>query len=739
MDSVREQLLAGLNEEQRAAVTAPPQSALVIAGAGSGKTRVLTHRIAWLCHSEDISPYAVVAVTFTNKAAQEMRRRVEDLTEGSARSMWIGTFHGICNRILRRHYEAAELPQSFQILDAQDQLRIIKRITKALGLDEKKWPPKQTQYLINDYKELGKRAAAVQEENPAHARLLRIYAEYEAHCRRSGLADFTELLLRTVELLRDNEEVLEQYQHRFRHILVDEFQDTNTLQYAWIRLLAGRDIPVFVVGDDDQSIYGWRGACARNIRDFGKDFANAGVYRLQRNYRSNGNILKAANALIENNRDRMGKNLWTKAEDGPPIKVFAAYNEGDEAEFVVAQAAHWIDEAGHRRAEVAVLYRSNAQSRVIEQALIKKSIPYRVYGGMRFFERAVIKHAMAHMRLFCHRADDPSFERIVNFPPRGIGERTLEAVRERARADDCGLWNAAVRLIKEDELTPRSASSLSEFCLMVEHLADGIAPEHMLSELAARIAKRLAAHYEKSYAKNSDEAAISNMENLEEFIAAAREFESSFEAEKEQMAEDEREENIMDAFLTHAALEASETQGGYEEDCVQLMTLHSAKGLEFPLVIIVGLEENLFPHARSMATAEDLEEERRLCYVGITRARERLVMTYAEERNRGYGTPVFADMSRFLQELPAELLEEVRPRIQIKRPSRERASSDPAQTRFAPDLGINIGQAVRHSAFGDGVVLNLEGAGEHGRALVRFRSEGEKWLVLAYAKLELIA
>lgn len=734
MGSIREQLLADLNEEQQVAVTAPPHPALVLAGAGSGKTRVLVHRIAWLCHTENISPYALVAVTFTNKAAQEMRHRVEGLIEGSVRSMWIGTFHGICNRILRRHYEAAELPQSFQILDSQDQLRIVKRITKSIGLDEKKWPPKQTQYLINDYKEAGKRAAAVQEEDPDHAGLLRIYAEYEAHCRRSGLADFTELLLRTVELLRDNEEILGRYRQRFRHILVDEFQDTNLLQYAWIRLLAGDDIPVFLVGDDDQSIYGWRGARVQNILDFRKDFTHTGVYRLERNYRSNGNILKAANALIGNNHGRMGKNLWTKAEDGPPIKVFAAYNEGDEAEFVVEQLSHWVDEMRRQRTEAAVLYRSNAQSRVIEQALIKKSIPYRVYGGMRFFERAVIKHAMAYMRLFCHRDDDPSFERIVNFPPRGIGERTLEAVRARARTDDCGLWNATVRLLKEDGLTPRSAASLSEFCLMVEHLADGIGPERILSELAARIAKRLAVYYEKSYAKNSNETAISNLENLEEFTVAARDFESSFEAGKvEPGPEDEREGNVTDAFLTHAALEASETQGGYEEDCVQLMTLHSAKGLEFPLVIIVGLEENLFPHARSMDTPEDLEEERRLCYVGITRAREQLVMTYAEERNRGYGAPVFAELSRFLREIPAQLLEEVRPRIQIRRPSRS-----PAQDGFAPDLGVRVGQAVRHDAFGDGVVLNLEGAGEHGRALVRFRTEGEKWLVLAYANLELL-
>ena len=728
--------LTELNDEQRAAVTAAPHPTLVLAGAGSGKTRVLVHRIAWLCHQEQISPYAVVAVTFTNKAAQEMRRRVEELIDFPVRGMWLGTFHSLCHRILRTHHEEAGLPATFQVLDSQDQLRLVKRVTRLLGFDEAQWQPRQTQWIINAYKEAGQRPDVIQEEDNNHARLLRIYAAYEEHCRRSGLADFTELLLRTVELLRDDKNILARYRGRFRYILVDEFQDTNLLQYSWLKLLAGEDIPVFAVGDDDQSIYGWRGARAQNIRDFSRDFNGTEVYRLERNYRSSGNILKAANALIQNNRDRMGKNLWTQAEDGAPIRVFAAFNEREEADFVLEQIARWVGQ-GRRHDEVAVLYRSNAQSRVIEEALVAKDVPYKVYGGLRFFERAVVKHALAYLRLLSHRDDDPSFERIINFPPRGIGDRTLEPVRERARADGCGLWDAGLRLIEEKKLNARSATALSEFYLLMKELGGGIAPSTPLSEPAARVAALLGAHY----GKNSDEASVSSVENLEEFAVAAGEFEKRFRRDPEDFGGGE-DDNVVDAFLTRAALEAGETQGGWDEDCTQLMTLHSAKGLEFPLVMITGLEENLFPHERSMQSGADLEEERRLCYVGITRAQEQLVMSYAEERHRGYGEPARSPVSRFLHELPQELIEEVRRRIHVKRPWRGHRSAAPerapAAGGFEPALGIGIGQAVAHNAFGNGVVIDLEGAGENSRALVRFELAGEKWLVLAFAKLKVL-
>ncbi len=749
-----EAILADLNEEQRTAVTAPPLPALVLAGAGSGKTRVLTHRIAWLCRTENLSPYSIAALTFTNKAAQEMRSRVEQLLDMTVSGMWFGTFHGVCHRLLRLHHADAGLPQTFQVLDAQDQRRLVKRVTQTLGLDEAHWPARQSQWFINDCKEAGTRPASVQDLGDDHSRrqMLRIYTAYEEARRNAGLVDFAELLLRALELLRDNAGLQAHYRERFRHILVDEFQDTNALQYALIRVLAGADIPVFAVGDDDQSIYGWRGARVGNLHAFTKDFARVQVFRLERNYRSTATILDAANALIGHNRGRMGKSLWTDSGAGAPITVFAAFNELDEAAFVVERLRAW---AGRKRrySEAAVLYRSNAQSRVIESALIAEDIPYRIYGGLRFFERAVVKNALAYLRLMMSRQDDPSFERVVNFPPRGIGERTLGRVRAAAQAQNASLWAAALSLLKrgggdggnnsaaENALGGRAAGALGGFCDLIENLACDSA-RLSLAEMAGHVADLLIAHYRK----DSSEAARTAIENLEEFTAAAREFERLWRDD-----DADGEQSVADAFLAHAALEAGEGQGRADEDCVQLMTLHSAKGLEFPSVTIAGLEEGLFPHERSFASAslsaggEGVEEERRLCYVGITRAREELALSFAETRNRGWGKTACNEPSRFLGEIPPQLLAEVRPRLHIARPPRTARTARAAHAAHtgaaaagagAREGALQIGQSVEHKKFGRGVVIACEGAGEHARANVRFERAGDKWLMLMWANLK---
>lgn len=728
-----EAILGDLNEEQRDAVTAPPLPVLVLAGAGSGKTRVLTHRIAWLCRTENLSPYSIAALTFTNKAAQEMRSRVEQLLGIPVSGMWFGTFHGICHRLLRLHHAAAGLPQTFQVLDAQDQRRLVKRVTQTLGLEEAHWPPRQSQWFINNCKEAGMRPASVQDlgDDLSRRQLLRIYTAYEEARGKAGLVDFAELLLRALELLRDNAELQTHYRERFRHILVDEFQDTNALQYALIRVLAGADIPVFAVGDDDQSIYGWRGARIENLHTFTKDFARAQVFRLERNYRSTATILDAANALIGHNRGRMGKSLWTDSGAGAPITVFAAYNELNEAAFVVERLRAW---AGHKRrySEAAVLYRSNAQSRVIESALIAEDIPYRIYGGLRFFERAVVKNALAYLRLMMSRQDDPSFERVVNFPPRGIGERTLGRVRAAAQAQGASLWAAALSLLKranENALGGRAANALGGFCDLIENLA-GDSARLSLAEMAEQVAGLLAAHYRK----DNSEAARTAVENLEEFTAAAREFQRLWR-------DDEDEQSVADGFLAHAALEAGEGQGGANEDCVQLMTLHSAKGLEFPSVTIVGLEEGLFPHERSLAGGDSVEEERRLCYVGITRAREELALSFAETRNRGWGQTACNEPSRFLGEIPPPLMAEVRPRLHIARPPRTPGASrapGAAHAGAVREGGLQIGQSVEHRKFGRGVVIACEGAGEHARAHVRFERAGPKWLMLMWADLKVL-
>ncbi len=713
-------ILNSLNDEQRAAVTAPEGNVLVLAGAGSGKTRVLVHRIAWLVRTAGVSPYGILAVTFTNKAAAEMRGRIESLLGMPAGGMWVGTFHGLAHRLLRAHWQEAGLPQGFQILDSDDQQRLIRRIQKELELDEAKWPPKQAQWFINNAKDDGLRPQHLDDQgDPVRKQLIRIYAAYEERCATAGLVDFAELLLRAHELWLQRPDLLAHYRQRFRHILVDEFQDTNAIQYAWLRMLAGERGHVFIVGDDDQSIYGWRGARVENIHRFRDDFADTRLVRLEQNYRSTGNILAAANQLIGYNSDRLGKRLWTTDGEGEPILLYGAFNDLDEARFVVERVQQWIDEGG-RRSECAVLYRSNAQSRVIEESLVMAGIPYRVYGGLRFFERAEVKDALAYLRLIANSADDAAFERVVNVPARGIGDRTVQAVRDAARLRGISLWEAAAALLQERVLTARAASAVAGFVELVERLSrdtQDLALDEQMEHV--QLHSGLVDHYRKE----GGEKGRARVENLEELVNAARQFEP--DEEQEGMAP-------LTAFLAYAVLEAGEGQGGAGDDCVQMMTLHSAKGLEFPLVFMVGMEEGLFPHELSAGEPGRMEEERRLCYVGITRARQQLYLCWAEKR-RLYGRDAYAMPSRFISEMPREVLRDIRPQASVTLP---RSSPDTWQVRDEAFDGFRVGQRVVHAKFGEGVLLGYEGSGASARVQVNFEAEGLKWLVLAYANLQ---
>jgi len=730
-------LLNDLNPAQREAVSAPFGHYLVLAGAGSGKTRVLTHRIGWLLEVEHASPWSILAVTFTNKAAGEMRARCDTLIAQGTRGLTVGTFHGIAHRLLSQHWREAKLPETFQILDADDQQRMIKRVIGALGLDEARFPPRQAAWFINTAKDEGKRPEAFhQEANPLTRTLLDIYRAYEDTCQRSGLVDFAELLLRSHELWLTNDALLEHYRNRYRHLLIDEFQDTNTIQYAWVRVLAGHSGQVFVVGDDDQAIYGWRGARVENVQHFLRDFSNAKTIRLEQNYRSTGTILKAANAIIANNPHRLGKQLWTAGEPGDAVALYAAYNEQDEARFVVERIREHL-QRGVRASECAVLYRSNAQSRNFEEQLIQHDIRYRVYGGLRFFDRAEIKDALAYLRLVANRHDDAAFERTVNTPPRGIGERTLDALRQRARAQASSLWDAALAEEAGAGLAGRARNALRAFLSLIDELARTCEGFSSLSAVAGDggsltevlpLAEQIDHAIQRSglrdfYEADSRGSAESRVENLDELVNVASRFERTPEDVEAGFSE-------LTAFLAHAALEAGETQGEAWEDCVQLMTLHSAKGLEFPLVFLVGLEDGLFPSQKSLDEPGRLEEERRLAYVGITRARQTLILSYAESR-RLHGAETYNRPSRFLSELPRELLFEVRPRVQVSRPL--------YAGRFVDDGGdaapIKLGQHVRHTTFGEGVVIDAEGAGAHARVQVNFENAGAKWLVVAYANL----
>jgi len=724
-------ILDELNTAQRDAVSSPEGSVLVLAGAGSGKTRVLIHRIAWLIEVQGVSPHSIMAVTFTNKAAAEMRNRAASMLNIPVSGMWIGTFHGLAHRFLRQHWQEAKLLEGFQILDSDDQFRLIKRVMKSLDIDDTRYPPRQVQWYINGQKDEGKRPQHINDyDDMFQAQMIRIYTAYEAACQRSGLLDFAELLLRVLETLRENPSLLAHYHRRFGHILVDEFQDTNAIQYAWVRLLAGDQAHLFVVGDDDQSIYGWRGARIENILNFEKDYSQARTVRLEQNYRSTGNILAAANALITHNSGRMGKELWTDDKEGAPIELYAAWNDREEARFVLDRIAQAADR-GMSYADMAILYRSNAQSRAFEELLVSRAIPYRVYGGQRFFDRAEIKDALAYLHLTNNRDNDAAFERVVNMPTRGIGERTLDIVRRAARASDITLWRAASQLIGGPELSARASNALLAFLKLIDALQEQIDDLPLHEQVDHVIPHSGLADL---YARGKGEKAEQKLENLEELVTAAKSFAHDYAP-----GEEEAEMDILTAFLTHAALEAGEAQSEAGKDSVQLMTLHSAKGLEFPLVFVCGLEEGLFPHARSIEDREGLEEERRLCYVGITRAREELVLTYAESRTL-HGSESYQQVSRFISEIPAGLLHEVRPRVNVSQPVyRNQSGGSKTPTHVAQsERGFKLGQRVQHGKFGEGTVTNMEGAGAHARVQVNFEQAGAKWLVVAYANLQLI-
>ena len=711
-------ILSPLNDAQREAVAAENQNMLVLAGAGSGKTRVLVHRIAWLIRAEGFSPWSILAVTFTNKAAREMRGRIEEMLQIPSQGMWVGTFHGLAHRLLKAHWKEAGLPQNFQILDSDDQLRLVKRVCRELELDESRWPPRQAQWYINAQKDEGLRAAHIEPPpGDLFARtMLQVYRAYEQACERGGMVDFAELLLRAHELWLKSPETLRHYQGRFRQVLVDEFQDTNTIQYAWLRVLAGKHIPVVAVGDDDQSIYGWRGAKIENIQRFTQDFSATCTVRLEQNYRSSQTILRAANGVIANNQGRLGKELWTAGESGEQISLYAGFNEQDEARYIVEQIEQWTG-AGNTRASAAILYRSNAQSRVLEEALIRAQVPYRIYGGQRFYERMEIRNALAYLRLLLSRGDDAAVERVINTPPRGIGGKTLDMVRECARSREIPLWNAITAVIAEQALPARALGALEGFVALINELDSGT-DELSLEEVVEQVIQ--GASLIEFYQKEKGEKGQARVENLEELVSAAKQFVAG-----------EDELPPLQQFLDSAALDAGDAQADEHEDSVQLMTLHSAKGLEFPLVFLAGMEENLFPHRMSIEEPGRLEEERRLCYVGITRAMQKLVITYAESR-RLHGSETLNTPSRFIREIPGELLQEVRLHTSIARPV-----SSIMHARV-PDTQLNLGQQVYHQIFGEGVVLNFEGRGASARVQVNFDTDGCKWLVLQYANLQLM-
>ncbi|HVV69862.1 MAG TPA: DNA helicase II [Gammaproteobacteria bacterium] len=716
-------ILDSLNDAQRAAVAAPAEHFLVLAGAGSGKTRVLVHRIVWLVEKEGVYPEQILAVTFTNKAAAEMRARVESLLHLPGQRLWVGTFHGMAHRLLRKHWQEAGLPQAFQVIDSDDQLRLIRRVQKNLNLDEARWPPKQAQWFINSQKELGFRPGRVPPDGDIFTETYRrVYQGYEEICRTGGLVDFSELLLLTYELWESHPDLLAHYQQRFKHILVDEFQDTNQIQYQWLKKLAGQHSKMMMVGDDDQSIYSWRGAKVEHLAQFMRDFPSAQTVRLEQNYRSTNIILSAANAVIANNQNRMGKNLWTQGQEGELVSLYAAFNDRDEARFITSQIQEWVEQGGARR-EIAILYRSNAQSRVLEEALIHAEIPYRIYGGLRFFDRAEIKDALAYMRLTQNRDDDGAFERVVNTPTRGIGDTSLVALRECARDSGISLWRAAETLLAENRLVSRSANAVRSFLDLINALSQASKDKALHEQMRYVLENsNLLPHYRQ----DRSEKGLAKVENLEELLNAAYQFTPDPE---------EADLSPLAGFLSRVALESGEPQADQASDAVHLMTLHSAKGLEFPLVFLSGMEEGLFPHGLSSQDPFKLEEERRLCYVGMTRAMTRLYLTYASMRHL-HGNEMHQRPSRFIREIPAEFLSEAYLRTKITRPVYfTQHLTDNSDTTTQNAAGLVLGGRVRHPHFGEGVVLSFEGSGAHARVQVRFTS-GAKWLVVNYAKLE---
>lgn len=723
-------LLAGLNNKQLEAVTLPHQSALILAGAGSGKTRVLTARIAWLIQTGQVSPTGLLAVTFTNKAAKEMLTRITASLPINTRGMWVGTFHGLCNRLLRAHHREAGLPQSFQILDIADQLSVIKRLMKLMNVDDEKYPPKQVQNYINGCKDEGLRAHAV-EAYDAHSQKMReIFDAYDKQCQRDGVADFAELLLRCYELLERDANIRQHYQSRFKYILVDEFQDTNRLQYLWLKLLAGLGNCMFAVGDDDQSIYGFRGARVGNMRDFEKDFNVQNIVKLEENYRSHSNILDAANAIISHNHNRLGKNLWTSAGAGEPVRVYDAYNDTDEAQFIVDEIKMLHCE-GTSLGEIALLYRSNAQSRILEHALFSANLPYRVYGGLRFFERAEIKHALAYMRLIANANDDTALLRVINFPARGIGARSLEQLQEAARAQDCSIWQAAINKVGNGKL---GGKGIEGFVALIRQMIDG-AYGISLSELTELAINQsgLMAHYE------NDKEGEDRIENLKELVTAAVSF-TNQDFGNQNNVDGDTEQDLLTQFLSHASLEAGEHQADVGHEALQLMTVHASKGLEFKVVFISGLEEGLCPHEQSLYENAGLEEERRLMYVAVTRARQRLYLSHAQSRML-HGKVRYGIPSRFLDEIPEKLLKRLNSKP-VSKPSYSRDYNELPKimnTQQSSDqksaMPWKIGQQVAHAKFGNGVVVSYEGNASDMRVQVNFGREGLKWLAMEFAKL----
>jgi len=723
-------LLTGLNNKQLEAVTLPHQSALILAGAGSGKTRVLTARIAWLIQTGQVSPTGLLAVTFTNKAAKEMLTRITASLPINTRGMWVGTFHGLCNRLLRAHYREAGLPQSFQILDIADQLSVIKRLMKLMNIDDEKFPPKQVQNFINGCKDEGLRAHAVEAYDPHSSKMREIFGEYDKQCQRDGVADFAELLLRCYELLERDTNIRQHYQGRFKYILVDEFQDTNRLQYLWLKLLAGEGNCMFAVGDDDQSIYGFRGARVGNMRDFERDFNVKNIVKLEENYRSHSNILDAANAIISHNNNRLGKNLWTSAGAGEPVRVYDAYNDTDESQFIVDEIKMLHCE-GTSLGEIALLYRSNAQSRILEHALFNANLPYRVYGGLRFFERAEIKHALAYMRLIANANDDTALLRVINFPTRGIGARSLEQLQEVARAENFSIWQAAINKVGNGKI---GGKGLEGFVALIRQMVDnayGISL-HELTELAITMSG-LITHYE------NDKEGEDRIENLKELVTAAVSF-TNQDFGNHNNVDGETEQDLLTQFLSHASLEAGEHQAEVGREALQLMTVHASKGLEFKAVFISGLEEGLCPHEQSLSENAGLEEERRLMYVAVTRARQRLYLSHAQSRML-HGKVRYGIPSRFLDEIPEELLKHLNSKpinkIGFRRDYNELPAmmSKQQSSNQKSAMPWKIGQQVAHSKFGNGVVVSYEGNASDMRIQVNFGREGLKWLAMEFAKL----
>lgn len=734
-------LLSSLNAAQIQAVTAPSQDLLILAGAGSGKTRVLVQRIAWLISHQNIAPTAILAVTFTNKAAKEMRLRLETELATSLRGMWVGTFHGLAHRLLRTHWQAAKLPEHFQILDTDDQKSLLNRLLKELHFDTETTPVKQVQAFINGHKEEGRRAQAVLARGAYERRLVEVYASYEDLCQRQGLVDFSELLLRALELLRDNPVIVQHYQNRFSHILVDEFQDTNSLQYAWLKYLRGQNGSLMAVGDDDQSIYGWRGAKIENLHNFTQDYPQAQLIKLEQNYRSTSTILAAANALITNNSERLGKDLWTQGVEGQPIQLYEAFSEQDEAKYVASVITQQVNK-GAAYSDLAILYRSNAQSRVLEDALLRQAIPYRIYGGQRFYDRLEIKNTLAYLKLVVNRLDDSAFERIVNTPTRGLGATTLEKLRQHARDEGTGLWEASLSMLNQQLLTGRAATALQKFIDLIEELDE----QSQNLSLAESVELTLElSELPEFHGKEKGEKGQSRLDNLKELVSAVASYEPSLpeedfpdlSAHKPEFTERE----ALSIFLTEASLDAGDQQADESSDAVQMMTLHTAKGLEFPYVFLVGLEEGLFPHARALEESqESLEEERRLCYVGITRARERLYFSFANLR-RIFGQEKNCLPSRFLQEIPSNLLTPVKfsnnfnSSTHSSKPTTANKIQAASALNSAASVNLRIGQQVEHPKFGAGIIIHAEGQGERTRLLINFDSAGEKWLVLGYAPL----